>query len=68
MLELAQIFQTMPKKGHESFYIQSNAFHSSLENCQIFGPLLLENLWPKTLKIAQSGHTGYSQRSLFLPR
>ena len=40
----------MPKKDPKQFYLQSNAFHSSLENCQIFKPLLLEKLLPRTFK------------------
>ena len=39
------------RKSHNSFYLQSFCFHRSLENFQIFGPLLFQN-------IAQSGHTG----------
>ena len=39
-----------PKRSHKSFNLQSNAFHCSLENFYLFGPLLLENLWPTTFK------------------
>ena len=64
------------RKGDTAVLLKSNVFQSSLENCQVFGPLLLEKTCSQDLwKIAQSVHTDsrklsfklWHNRPLFLP-
>ena len=51
-----KIIPNFLNNAHSSFYIQSNAFHSSLENCKIFGPFCKNKCSQELSKIAQSGH------------
>ena len=56
----------MPKSSYSSWSLKSEIFQCSPKSCQTFGLHLQEYMSPKTLKIAQSGHTGRSIIHSFL--
>ena len=55
--KVVQNFQTMAKRNQSSFYLKSNSFYSSLENCQYLGHFCYKICSQELSKIAQSGHT-----------
>ena len=63
--KVAQYPKSCQKCRTNSFYFKSDAFQKAQTVFQIFGLLLLKNLLPKLLKIAQSGRaavTTHNQR------
>ena len=40
-------------------YFKSDVFQASPKTREIFGLLVLQNLWPRTFEIAQSGHAAH---------
>ena len=51
-------YKSCPKSSHRSFTSKRDSFQSKHKSNRQFELLLLQILSPRTLKIAQSGHTG----------
>ena len=51
------VLKSCPKCCHTSFTLKGYVPPNSPKSDRISGLLLWRNLWPRTLKIAQSGHT-----------
>ena len=62
--KLAQFYPNVAQIVYTVFYLNCDVFQNSPKGHHIFGLLLCDNLSPRTLKIAQSGHTGTLVRPL----
>ena len=57
-LNVAQIFQKIAKKSAKQFLTKSYVFKVAQKVTKYLGYFWKQNLSPKSVKIAQSGHTG----------
>ena len=56
-LEVAKIFQKLPKSSNSNYHVKSNVFQNRPKSCRISGIILKKHKAKMIRKIAQSGHT-----------